>query len=248
MLVTAIKTKILLPPKDNLLTAIQEALPSMQENSILAITSKVVSIHEGRCVKVGKVPHEDVLAKEEAEYYIPRGALKGRRVLHTIAQGMIIPSAGIDTFHGYHILWPRNPQKSAQTLWHWVRKIYQVKKIGILIVDSHSIPFRRGTVGISLGYCGFKPLNEYYGKPGLFKEPLGTGTVANIADVLASAATFVMGEGGEQTPVALITNIPQLTFTTNSKTSRISFRVSLKDDIYAPLLQQLPWEKRGVKV
>ena len=122
MLITPLKTRILVPPKDNLLTAIQEALPNIPENSILAVTSKVVSIHEGRCVKATTKDAEDILAIRHATRYIPRGAMKGRPVLHTITQGLLMPSAGIDSMNGYTILWPQNPTKTAQTLWKWAKK------------------------------------------------------------------------------------------------------------------------------
>ncbi len=241
MLITPIKTRILVPPKDNLLKAIQEAVPQIPEHSILAITSKVVSIHEGRCVSKDKVPQEDTLVIQEAELYIPRGTLKGRNVIHTLAHNMVIPSVGIDTLHDYHVLWPRNPQKSAHNLWKWIKKIYKLRNVGVLITDSHSIPLRRGTIGISLSYYGFQPLHEYQGERSLFGYDLGTGKVANMADGLAAAATLAIGEGAEQTPIAIITNVPGITLSTRK--NKTSFHVPLKDDIYWPLLKDLPWKK-----
>ena len=50
MVIRTVKTKLLQPPKDDLLKAISAAIPSLREKSIVVITSKVVSIWQGRCV------------------------------------------------------------------------------------------------------------------------------------------------------------------------------------------------------
>lgn len=244
MHITPIKTRILLPPKDNLLTALQEALPTLEEGSVLAITSKVVSIHEGRCVKKAPNITKDNLAIKEATVYLPRGTTSHRPVLHTITHNLLIPSAGIDEFDGY-ILWPKTPHESAKKMWQWANKYYHIKNFGILIVDSHSIQLRRGTVGISLAHYGFQPLKVYEGTPGLLGKPLGNGTVANLADGLAAAAVVAIGEGAEQTPVSVIRDIPGIVFTTKKAKNATSLEVAPENDIYWPLLKNLPWQKGG---
>jgi F420-0:gamma-glutamyl ligase len=75
-----------------------------------------------------------------------------------------------------------------------------------------------------------------------------TFSQANVADSLASAAVVAMGEGKECTPIAIISDIPFVQF--RNKTKRItkkysSHEVPLKEDLYAPFLQHLPWRKGG---
>ena len=98
-------------------------------------------------------------------------------------------------------------------------------------------------MGISLGHYGFNPLHAYQGSPSLFGYALGNDKVANMADGLAAAATLAMGEGAEQTPLAIITNVPGIEFGT--RRGRTAFQVPLQDDIYWPLLKDLSWRKGG---
>ncbi|HET8575183.1 MAG TPA: coenzyme F420-0:L-glutamate ligase [Candidatus Paceibacterota bacterium] len=75
--------------------------------------------------------------------------------------------------------------------------------MGILITDSRSIPLREGTIGRALGFSGFEPLKSYVGKKDLFGRKTRV-TKSNLADALAAAAVMEMGEGDEQTPLAVI--------------------------------------------
>jgi len=54
-------------------------------------------------------------------------------------------------------------------------------------------------------------LKDYIGTPDIFGR-LFQFEKLNIADSLASAGVLVMGEGNEQTPLAIVTDIPTITF------------------------------------
>src|SRR5579859_5558853 len=83
------------------------------ENSIIAISSKIVAICEGRIVKPEGVD-KDSLAQKEADMYLPRTSNK-YGVMVSIKNGMFIASSGIDESNGngYFVLWPKDPQASA---------------------------------------------------------------------------------------------------------------------------------------
>lgn len=248
MIVRPIRTKIFLPPKDVLLPEIFKRLKRIPEKSILAITSKVVSINQGRCILASEVKDRDELIKKEADWYLPRRYVPGGFVSHTLKNNLIIPSAGIDesNANGYYILWPKHIKKTAENLWKDIRSYYRLKKFGILITDSHSIFLRRGVVGISLAHYGFRPLNDYRGKRDIFGFNLSMSQ-ANIADAMAAAATAVMGEGKEQTPIVLMTDIPFVCFDGRlaGQQRRYSrFMVPLKQDIYYPFLKSVKWQKK----
>ena len=246
MIIKPIKTRKLLPPEDDLFAALRHAVKRVPERSILAITSKIVSIGEGRCVPVESVADKDKLIISEAEYYLPRDE-KTPWVMHTMKHNLLIPTAGIDesNANGFYILWPKDPQRSAKRIYDWVKKTYGAKEFGVVITDSHSLPLRRGVMGISLGHCGFAPLKDYRDTQDIFGRVLKV-TQTNVADGIAAAAVLAMGEGNEQTPAALATDISFVTFAEKPPRSRkqfSSFEVSPKDDLYAPFFSRIKWRK-----
>ena len=95
MKVTAIKTRILQPPEDDLLEVISSSVSSLKEKSVFVITSKVVSIWQGRCVPVTSIA-KDELIMQEADIYLPRDLVSGAWCMHTVKNDVFIPSAGID--------------------------------------------------------------------------------------------------------------------------------------------------------
>jgi putative folate metabolism gamma-glutamate ligase len=250
MIIKTIKTKVLNPPKDDLLAAIGGSIKSLKEKDIVVITSKLVSIWQGRCVPIGDYPNKDELVMREADLYLPREATPGAWCMHTMKNNVFIPSAGIDESNasGHYILWPRDVKRVARQLWMWLRKKYHVKDLGVIITDSHTIPLRRGVLGISLAHYGFVPLKDYRGKRDLFGRELKM-TQTNIADGLAAAAVLLMGEGSECTPLAIVRDIPLVRFVEKpyrSKKSDSSFEIRTKEDLYYPLLSSVPWRTGGV--
>ncbi len=247
MIITTIKTRTFVPPQDDILKEIKRTLTRVQERSILVITSKVVSIWQGKCAPTTAYRDKDDVIMQEADRYLPRSYTPGAWCMHTIKNNIFIPSAGVDESNagGYYILWPDDPQKAARTLWQWARQTYQVKDIGIVISDSHTNPLRRGVVGIALAYYGFRPLNDYRGTADLFGRKLKM-TQTNVADGIAAAAVLVMGEGGESTPVAVAHDVPFVHFLArpfSPHKSFSSFVIETKEDMYYPLLSAVPWRK-----
>ena len=235
-----------MPPKDDLLEAIGFSIKSLKEKSIFVVTSKVVSIWQGRCVSMKDVKKDELVIKE-ADLYLPRNLVPGAWCMHTIKNNIFIPSAGIDESNaqGHYILWPRNVKNTAKELWHWLRKKYHVKNLGVIITDSHTIPLRRGVLGISLAHYGFVPLKDYRDKKDLFGRPF-TMTQTNIADGLSAAAVTVMGEGSECTPICIIENVPWVKFVSKPRISRkpfSSFEIKTKEDLYYPLFAAARWKK-----
>jgi F420-0:gamma-glutamyl ligase len=270
MKITSIKTAIIHPPKDDLLRAIADAIPSLPEKSIVVVTSKVVSIWQGRCVPadissvhgVGNVSgrtidqaaarqKKDALVMREADLYLPREATPGAWCMHTIKNNIFIPSAGVDESNAddYYILWPKDPALAAKKLWTWLRRKYGVRELGMIITDSHTIPLRRGVLGISLAHYGFAPLKDYRGEADIFGRTLRM-TQTNIPDGLAAAAVVLMGEGAECTPLALITDVPWVKFEMRPGARQrrpakpfSSFEIKTREDLYYPLLSAMKWKK-----
>lgn len=248
MIITPIKTRKFLPPKDRLDDLITAILPHLEENSIVAITSKVISICEGNTIPESEVKDKDALIIQQADQYLSRDLVPGRWTMHTLKNNILIPTAGIDqsNANGHYILWPKNPQQSAQNILKTLKEKSKLTNLGAVITDSHSVPLRRGTIGISLAFAGFNPLYDYRGQKDLFDRDL-VMTQTNIPDSLAAAAVLAMGEGNEQTPAALITNLPKtINFLQNPPSDKpfASFEVPLDEDLFRPFLISVPWKKR----
>ena len=211
MKVTAIKTRRVEAGSGTIFDLLDEYLQDLSEGSVVAITSKVVAICEGRVVPIGSVEKEDLVKKESDQYLAP--SLSKFGMSFTITHNTLIPVAGIDESNGNgnYVLWPADPQKSANEIRAYLAKRFDLKKVGVVITDSTARPLHYGTEGVAIGYSGLAPSNSYIGKPDLYGRPLKI-SISNVLDALAAAAVLVMGEGSEQTPLAVVEDLPFINF------------------------------------
>ena len=208
----------------------------LQEESILAVTSKVVSLSENRILEKSKVDKKELI-KKEADHYL--GEI-GWGCHLTIKEGLMIPSAGVDesnTEGDYYILYPTNPFLSARRIHNILKEKLQLNKLGVLLTDSHTTPLRRGVVGCALAYYGFKGVKNRIGDKDLFGQELRM-TQINIADALAVSACLTMGEADECRPLAII-RLPMdpqfIEFESSSDNSEL--KIPLEEDLYSPLIK-----------
>ncbi len=159
-----------------------------------------------------------------------------------------MPTAGIDESNadGAYVLWPFDPQKSANDIRAYLRERHKVNDLGVIITDSKTTPLRRGVTGVSIAHSGFSALKNYIGEPDIFGKQLRV-TKSNVADALATSAVIVMGEGNEQTPLALITDVPFVNFVHEdpSEEELHELTIPLDEDLYGPILKGAPWRKGG---
>ena len=247
MLTEAVRTRILTPPKDDLLSALSDSIEKIEEGSILAVSSKVVSIWQGRCIPMADYPQKDELIKKEADLYLPRDFTPNGWVIHTIKDNLLIPTAGIDlsNANGYYILWPKDPMEAAEEIRTFFKDKFKLKDFGVIITDSHSVPLRRGAVGITLGFAGFNPLKDYRGEKDIFGREFLV-EISNLADMLASTAILIMGEGAEQSPAALISDVPFVDFVEKyyaPDQPYSSFNIPIDENLFGPFIKSAPWEK-----
>ena len=76
-------------------------------------------------------------------------------------------------------------------------------KVGVIIADSIGRAWRLGTVGTAIGASGVTCLADLRGAPDLNGRLLQT-TDVGTADELAAAASLLMGQAAEGTPVVII--------------------------------------------
>lgn len=220
----AIKTRVV-RVGDDLVELILESLRTcnlqLEDNDVLAVTSKIVSYSEGRVVRLSEVAPSKkarLLAKEysvksEFAELILREAERiyggvDKAVL-TFKNGVMTPNAGIDnknTPDDFAILWPTDPEEFVREFRDSIKRRVG-KDVAVLLVDSGLVPLRKGTNGLALAVAGFRPIRDDIGKKDLFGKPIMITRQA-VADDLASAAHLMMGEAVEQTPVVLIKDAP----------------------------------------
>lgn len=248
MKVTPIKTHKI-TPEDDLFAILDKYIPSLSEKSVVAVASKIVAITEGRVVKKVSEEQKDDLAKKESEYFLPR-EYNQYGFMITIKRNIIVASGGIDESNGNgnYVLWPEDPQKSANAILKHLTETHRLREIGVIITDSKLSPLRWGVTGVAVAHSGFEALNSYIGKPDIFGRKL-RAEKTNVADSLATSAVTVMGEGNEQQPLAIIEGASLVRFQKRNPTKKEldGLKIAIEDDVYASLLKSVKWEKGGTK-
>jgi coenzyme F420-0:L-glutamate ligase/coenzyme F420-1:gamma-L-glutamate ligase len=129
--------------------------------------------------------------------------------------GFVCANAGIDHSNvrgeggepeDWVLLLPEKPDASAQALRQRLEEA-SGKRLGVSIIDSHGRAWRLGTVGAAIGLAGLPGVADLRGQPDLFGYRLQT-TEVGVADELAAAASLVMGQAAEATPVVHARGFP----------------------------------------
>ncbi|MBI2593986.1 coenzyme F420-0:L-glutamate ligase [Candidatus Daviesbacteria bacterium] len=245
MIVNAIKTHKITSDDKDILVVLDKYIEKLEENSIVAITSKIVSVCEGSTIKIEDTVDKEKLIRENSQFFLPRSSNK-YNINFTITNNILAASAGIDESNGngYYILWPKNPQDSANKIREFLVNKFKLRSVGVIITDSKTTPLRWGVTGIALAHSGFNAVYDYIGKPDLFGRFFEFEKL-NIADSLACSAVMEMGEGNEQTPLATIQDLKNIEFQARNPTGKEleSIKISMEDDLYSPILKNIPWQK-----
>jgi coenzyme F420-0:L-glutamate ligase/coenzyme F420-1:gamma-L-glutamate ligase len=213
---------------DIIVHALQENNLTLADNDILVFAQKIVSKAEGRVVNLMTVtPSQraiDLAGQTEKDARIVELILReSNEVLRTRAGtiivehrlGFVCANAGIDHSNvagegdgaeEWVLLLPAQPDRSAEMIRREIQS-KTGKPIGILIIDSHGRAWRNGTVGVAIGVAGLPGLQDLRGQPDLFGFSLRI-TQVGVADELAAAASLVMGQAAEGTPVVHVRGFP----------------------------------------
>ena len=236
MIVKPIKARVFKESKD-LVQFIVEHIPTITNSSVLAVTSKIVALAEGRTAVVKNEKERERLIRSESQ-----SAQKSKYVWLTMKDGLPMANAGIDDSNadGKLVLLPKDSFRAAATLRKQLQKVYKVKRLGVIVTDSRVMPMRAGVVGVALGYAGFSGIKDYRGKPDIFGRKMKF-TQTDTADSLATAAVLVMGEGRESQPLCIIEDAP-VVFT--EKMDRRELVIAPKDDMYLPMFSRKGGRKK----
>lgn len=119
---------------------------------------------------------------------------------------ILTANAGLDESNiepGFAIGWPKDPVKSVITLRQELERTAQCQPLAVIITDSCCRPRRWGVTAFALVCAGIEPLRSEAGREDLFGKKLRITSEA-IADQLATAANFAMGNAGQSTPAAIV--------------------------------------------
>ena len=121
--------------------------------------------------------------------------------------GTVLANAGIDASNvagdDHHVLLlPQDCDRSCRDIRARLAARTGIQP-GVIVIDSLGRAWRNGTVGAALGTAGLPPLLDLRGAPDLFGRELRT-TQVGIADEIAAAASLLMGQADEGTPVVLL--------------------------------------------
>jgi len=231
MIIKPIRTRVF-KEGENLFSFVAQYFKKIPEKSIVVVTSKIVALSEKRVAIVKNKKTKEKLIRKESEF-----ALLTKYVWLTIKDGMVMASAGIDesNANGKLILLPKDSFKTAYFLRKKLRQKYKIKKLGVLIADSRTMPLCSGVIGVALGYAGFRGIKNYVGTPDIFGRKFKFSHT-DVADSLATGAVLVMGEGNEQQPLSVIEKAP-IEFC--DKINKNELHINIKDDMYRPLFSKL---------
>jgi coenzyme F420-0:L-glutamate ligase/coenzyme F420-1:gamma-L-glutamate ligase len=209
---------------DLILDGIASSGLALQPGDVLIIAQKIVSKAEGRLVELATItasPHAKTLAAETdkdprvVELILRESTevLRKRKGVLVVAHrcGYVLANAGIDASNvsagegendTHVLLLPEDCNRSCREIRERLAERTGVE-CGVLIVDSLGRAWRQGTVGTALGAAGIQTLLDLAGEPDLFGRKLRT-TQVGIGDEIAAAASLLMGQADEGTPVIVI--------------------------------------------
>lgn len=248
MNIVPVKTEKITAGSISINDLLDKYVKKLENGDIIAITSKVVALCENRVVAKDSVDKEELIVRE-ADYYLP-SKISQYGYHFTFTKRTLVSASGIDESNSggdWYVLWPKDPQASANTIREYLKHKFGLKKLGVIITDSACMPARYGTLVIPIGHSGFLAVNNYIGQPDLFGRPFKVSR-SSVAGGLAAGAGLVMGEGTEQTPIVVIKDIPFVQFQDRNPTQAELDDFYLKafeDDLFSPFLNNVEWKKGG---
>ncbi len=208
-------------PLAALLALAAASLRPFLPHDVVVVTQKIVSKAEGAYVDLALVaPGAEAIALAEVtgkdarliELVIRESVAVIRAAPNVLITrhrtGHVMANAGIDRSnlaagHGdAALLLPRDADASAAALRAdpaWGGD----PPPAIVISDSFGRPWRFGVINVAIGVAGLPALVDRRGEPDRSGRPLEVTEVA-LADMIATAAGLVIGEGAEGVPAALV--------------------------------------------
>jgi coenzyme F420-0:L-glutamate ligase/coenzyme F420-1:gamma-L-glutamate ligase len=195
---------------------------TLQSGDVLVLAQKIVSKSENRYVYLNGIEPsaraQELAQQADKDPRIVELILRESTEVLRVRKGAIIVAhrkgyvhahAGIDqsniesqSDNPRVLLLPENPDASAAVLRDELKQRTGAT-IAVIINDSAGRAWRNGVIGFALGSAGLVTVENRIGTRDLFGRALEITEVA-VADELAAAASFLMGQAAEGAPVILI--------------------------------------------
>lgn len=212
---------------DLIADVIKHAEMNLADGDILVIAQKIISKSEDRFVNLNDIsPSERAL---ELAQHVDKDArlielvieesksilrYRSGTIIVEHRLGFVCANAGIDHSNvrkdndsdQWVLLLPENPDRSADGIRRSLEK-WSNKRIGVMVIDSHGRAWRLGTVGVAIGLSGIPGIEDLRGDADMFGRTLRV-TQVGVADELAAAASLMMGQAAEGTPVVHVRGFP----------------------------------------
>jgi coenzyme F420-0:L-glutamate ligase/coenzyme F420-1:gamma-L-glutamate ligase len=196
----------------------------LEAGDVIVLAQKIVSKAEGRTVLLSEVvpstrAREIALIVQKDPRLVELILSESNEVLRTrpgvvIVEhrlGFVMANAGIDQSNVDQreervLLLPLNPDDTCTRIRRVLLKASGVD-VALVIIDSIGRAWRNGTIGHAIGVSGMAGLLDLRGEHDMFGRALRTSELG-LADELAAAASLLMGQAGEGTPIVLVRGIP----------------------------------------
>lgn len=212
---------------DLIADVIKHAEMNLADGDILVIAQKIISKSEDRFVNLNDI------SPSERAIELAQHVDKDARLIELVIEesksilryrpgtiivehrlGFVCANAGIDHSNvrkdndsdQWVLLLPENPDRSADGIRRSLEK-WSNKRIGVMVIDSHGRAWRLGTVGVAIGLSGIPGIEDLRGDADMFGRTLRV-TQVGVADELAAAASLMMGQAAEGTPVVHVRGFP----------------------------------------
>ena len=221
------------PPQDDLWSVMDEYLTELYESDVVLISSKVVAIHQGRCLPINSISKKE-LVEREADFVIGREYYVSPL---TVINHAFLGASGIDESNGdgHYILLPENIFEFAKETHDYLSQKFNLQNLGVVITDSHSGPFRYGATGVALGWWGIEPMEDHRGRKDLFGREIKYER-SNLVDGLSAGAVVVSGEVDECVPIVIAREVPRLIFTEDNTEDHLL--VPYREDLFRVLYEK----------
>lgn len=182
----------------------------LENNDVIVVASKIVSKSEGRIIdikqvkkisekainlsnKTGKSPEICQVVIDQSN----RIRIKNKTIIGYHKLGYILTSAGVDRMdENSVILIPEDPDKSAKNIRQKLESLSK-KMLSVVITDSEGREDRAGAGAVALGVSGINPVRKTILSDGREQQE-------TISDMIAGAASLLMGQRGKNQPVVII--------------------------------------------
>jgi coenzyme F420-0:L-glutamate ligase / coenzyme F420-1:gamma-L-glutamate ligase len=228
----------LLQAGDDLAAAITQNM-QLHTNDIIVVSSKAIATVENAFIDLASLTPskkardwsektgrsaafcQAVLDETKRLHGKVLGACPGALLTEVTPEGLpegsiLIANAGLDESNvpeGKALGWPKDPVESIATLRRSLESMSGAEPLAVILTDSNCQPRRHGVSAFAMAVSGINPIKSEKGTADLFGKPLKITDEA-VADQLATASNFLMGNAAQGIPAVVIRNnkLPFSTF------------------------------------